>query len=68
MRDRERTAAPKQGPATLTTAPSVAISLGVTEAYLSSLATAFATLQRHPPLAEKAPASPIPLHQHKEER
>ena len=65
MRDRERTAAPKQGPATLTTAPRVAIPLGVTEAYLSSLAAAIATIQRHPPLAQKAPASPIPAHKHK---
>ena len=67
MRDRERTAAPKQGPATLTTAPSVAIPLGVSEAYLSSLIAAVATLQRHPLLAEKAPASPIPQLKHKKE-
>ena len=51
MRDRERTAEPKQGPATLTTAPSAAIPLGVTEAYLSALAAAIATIRRHPPLA-----------------
>ena len=68
MRDRERTAAPKQGPATLTTAQRMAIPLGVTEAYLSALPAAIATIQRHPPLAEKAPASPIPPHRHKEER
>ena len=58
MRDKERTAAPKQGPATLTTAQSMAIPLGVTEAYLSALPAAIATLMQRPTPASSAPLTP----------